>query len=122
MEPSPKTDKIAAVASTARLARDSGFEVVLTAVLLFGVVTIVRWVIGPSPISRAIPEMHAQLVIVGVAVGLLLAGLILSPVREALWRSREPCNFAWQCGALEFSRELAWPPTSSLSCSAPYLG
>ncbi len=83
MEPSPKTDKIAAVASTARLARDSGFEFVLTAVLLFGVVTIVRWVIGPSLISRAIPGIHIELVVVGAAVGLLLVGLILSPPGRA---------------------------------------
>jgi glycerol uptake facilitator-like aquaporin len=83
MEPSPKTDRIAAVASTARLARDSGFEFVLTAVLLFGVVTIVRWVIGPSPISRAIPGIHIELVVVGAAVGLLLVGLIVSPPGRA---------------------------------------
>jgi glycerol uptake facilitator-like aquaporin len=63
----------------ARLARDSAFELLLTFVLLFGVTSIVRWVIGPSPISRAIPQIHGQLVIVGTAVGLLLAGLILSP-------------------------------------------
>ena len=65
--------------SFARLARDSAFELMLTVILLFGVTSIVRWVIGPSPISRAIPEIHAQLAIVGLAVGLLLAGLILSP-------------------------------------------
>ena len=67
----------------ARLARDSGFELMLTFVLLFGVVSIVRWVIGPSPISRAIPGIHAELCIVGAAVGLLLAGLILSPPGRA---------------------------------------
>jgi glycerol uptake facilitator-like aquaporin len=66
-------------AAFARLARDSAFEFMLTVVLLFGVTSIVRWVIGPSPISRAIPQIHAQLLIVGAAVGLLLAGLILSP-------------------------------------------
>jgi len=66
-------------AAFARLARDSAFEFMLTVVLLFGVTSIVRWVIGPSPISRAIPQVHAQLLIVGAAVGLLLAGLILSP-------------------------------------------
>jgi glycerol uptake facilitator-like aquaporin len=79
IEPSPKPIKIAAVAPSARLARDSAFEFVLTAVLLFGVVTIVRWVIGPSLISRAVPGIHIQLVVVGTAVGLLLVGLILSP-------------------------------------------
>jgi glycerol uptake facilitator-like aquaporin len=65
--------------ASSRLVRDSAFELMLTSVLLFGVTSIVRWVIGPSPISRAIPQIHAQLVIVGAAVGLLLAGLILSP-------------------------------------------
>jgi glycerol uptake facilitator-like aquaporin len=67
-------------AAFARLVRDSAFELILTFVLLFGVVTIVRWVIGPSPISRAIPGIHAELWIVGVAVALLLSGLILSPM------------------------------------------
>jgi glycerol uptake facilitator-like aquaporin len=65
--------------ASARLARDSAFELMLSCVLLFGVATIVRWVIGPSPISRAFPQIHVQLLIIGVAVGLLLAGLILSP-------------------------------------------
>ena len=63
-----------------RLARDSAIELILTSVLLFGVVTIVRWVIGPSPISRAVPGIHAELWIVGAGVALLLAGLILTPL------------------------------------------
>ncbi len=62
-----------------QLLRNSGYEALLTAVLLFGVTTVVRWVIGASPISRAIPGIHLQLLVVGVVVGLLLAGLILSP-------------------------------------------
>jgi glycerol uptake facilitator protein/aquaporin Z len=66
-----------------RLARDSGIELILTSILLFGVVTIVRWVIGPSPISHAIPGIHAELWIVGAAVALILAGLILSPPGRA---------------------------------------
>jgi glycerol uptake facilitator-like aquaporin len=66
--------------SFGRLARDSAFELILTSVLLFGVVSIVRWVIGPSPISRTIPGIHAELWIVGAAVALLLVGLILSPL------------------------------------------
>jgi glycerol uptake facilitator-like aquaporin len=69
--------------SFGRLARDSAFELILTSVLLFGVVSIVRWVIGPSPISRAIPGIHAELWIVGAAVAFLLAGLILSPLGRA---------------------------------------
>ncbi len=59
------------------------FELILTSVLLFGVVSIVRWVIGPSPISRTIPGIHAELWIVGTAVAFLLAGLILSPLGRA---------------------------------------
>jgi glycerol uptake facilitator protein/aquaporin Z len=70
-------------AAFARLARDSIFELILTSFLLFGVVSIVRWVIGPSPISRAIPAIQAELCIVGVAVSLLLTGLILSPPGRA---------------------------------------
>jgi len=63
----------------ARILRDSALELLLTSVMLFGVTTIVRWVIGPSPISRAIPQIHAELLIVGAGVGILIAGLILSP-------------------------------------------
>ena len=65
--------------SLARILRDSALELLLTFLMLFGVVSIVRWVIGPSPISQMIPEIHAELLIVGVAVGILIAGLILSP-------------------------------------------
>jgi glycerol uptake facilitator-like aquaporin len=60
--------------------RHSGYEAVLTAVLLFGVASVVRWIIGASPISRAVPGLHLELLLVGVIVGLLLAGLILSPL------------------------------------------
>jgi glycerol uptake facilitator-like aquaporin len=63
----------------ARILRDSVLELFLTFLMLFGVVTIVRWVIGPSPISRMIPEIQAELLIVGVAVAILIAGLIMSP-------------------------------------------
>jgi glycerol uptake facilitator-like aquaporin len=61
----------------------SALEFSLTFVLLFGVVTIVRWVIGPSAVARAVPHIHLQLLIVGTAVGLLLTGLILSPPGRA---------------------------------------
>jgi glycerol uptake facilitator-like aquaporin len=66
--------------SIGRLARDSVFELILTSVLLFGVVSIVRCAIGPSPVSRTIPGIHAELCIVGAAVAVLLAGLILTPL------------------------------------------
>ena len=67
----------------ARLARHSALELVLTFILLFGVTSIARWVIGPSLVSRAIPQIDAELLIVGAAVALLLAGLILSPPGKA---------------------------------------
>lgn len=56
----------------------SMLELILTCVLLFGVTTIVRFVVGPSPISRALPQIHVELVIVGAVVAALLAGLIIS--------------------------------------------
>jgi glycerol uptake facilitator-like aquaporin len=61
----------------------SALEFLLTFVLLFGVVTIVRWVIGPSAVARAIPHIHLQLLIIGTAVGLLITALILSPPGRA---------------------------------------
>jgi glycerol uptake facilitator protein/aquaporin Z len=67
----------------AQLARNTAYELILTFILLFGVTTIVRWVIGPSLISRSIPQIHAELVLVGAGVALLLAGLILSPMGRA---------------------------------------
>ena len=58
--------------------RHSVLELILTAALLFGITTVVRFVVGPSPISRALPQIHVELLIVGTAVAVLLAGLILS--------------------------------------------
>ena len=60
------------------LIRHSMLELFLTAVLLFGVTTIVRFAVGPSPISRAFPQIHVELIIVGAVVALLLTGLIIS--------------------------------------------
>jgi glycerol uptake facilitator-like aquaporin len=60
------------------LIRNSVLELILTSVLLFGVTTIVRFVVGPSPVSRALPEIHFELFIVGALVAVLLAGLIIS--------------------------------------------
>lgn len=60
------------------LIRNSVFELILTSALLFAVTTIVRFVVGPSPISRALPEIHVELFIVGGLVAVLLAGLIIS--------------------------------------------
>src|SRR6202045_159309 len=65
--------------SIIRILRDSALEMFLTFLMLFGVTSIVRWVIGPSPISRMIPQIHAELLIVGATAAILIAGLILSP-------------------------------------------
>jgi glycerol uptake facilitator-like aquaporin len=62
------------------LVRHSVVELILTSVLLFGVTTAVRFVVGLSTISRAFPQIHVELLIVGAAVGVLLIGLIKSPL------------------------------------------
>jgi glycerol uptake facilitator-like aquaporin len=62
------------------LTRHSALELVLTSILLFGVTTIVRFVVGPSPVSRAFPQIQVELLIVGAAVAILLTGLIKSPI------------------------------------------
>src|ERR1700745_1976732 len=61
-------------------AQHSAIELILTSILLFGVTTIVRFVVGPSAISRAFPQIHVELLIVGTGVGVLLIGLIKSPL------------------------------------------
>jgi glycerol uptake facilitator-like aquaporin len=60
------------------LIRNSMLELILTCVLLFGVTTIVRFVVGASPISRALPQIHVQLFLVGALVAVLLSLLIIS--------------------------------------------
>ena len=79
----PITHKQSEGVAIVQLGRHTAYELILTSILLFGVTTIVRWVIGPSLISRSIPQIHAELVLVGAAVALLLAGLILSPMGRA---------------------------------------
>src|ERR1700752_4683919 len=79
----PVTHKQAERVAVIQLGRHTAYELILTSMLLFGVASIVRWVIGPSEISRAIPQIHGELGLVGVAVALLLAGLILSPLGRA---------------------------------------
>jgi glycerol uptake facilitator-like aquaporin len=69
--------------TTTKLLRLSGLELALTAALMFGIATIVRWVRGPSQLSDDVTQVHLQLLIIGVAVGLLIAGLIRSPAGRA---------------------------------------
>jgi glycerol uptake facilitator-like aquaporin len=66
-----------------QLVRHSALELILTLFMLFGVTSIVRWVIGPSLISRMFPEIHVELLVVGASVAILVAGLILSPPGRA---------------------------------------
>jgi glycerol uptake facilitator-like aquaporin len=66
-----------------QLVRHSALELILTCFMLFGVTSIVRWVVGPSLISRTFPEIEVQLLVVGVSVAILIAGLILSPPGRA---------------------------------------
>ena len=75
MAPHNRTEQL----TITRVLRDSALELLLTFLMLFGVTSIVRWVIGPSPISRMIPQIHVELLIVGASVAILIAGLILSP-------------------------------------------
>src|SRR4029434_9913408 len=79
----PITHKQAERVAFVQLGRNTAYEFILTSILLFGVASIVRWVVGPTLISRSIPQIHAELVLVGAGVALLLAGLILSPMGRA---------------------------------------
>ena len=79
----PVTHKQAERVAFVQLGRNTAYEFILTSILLFGVASIVRWVIGPSVISRSIPQIHTELALVGATVALLLAGLILSPLGRA---------------------------------------
>jgi glycerol uptake facilitator-like aquaporin len=60
------------------LIRQSALELLLTAALLCGVTTFIRFVVGPSALSRAVPQIHPELAIVGALVAVLVAGLIVS--------------------------------------------
>ncbi len=60
------------------LIRNSMLELILTSALLFGITTIIRFVVGNSPISRALPQIHVQLFLVGALVAVLLSLLIIS--------------------------------------------
>src|SRR5277367_4743598 len=82
------------------LARHSALELILTSTLLFGVTTIVRFVVGPSAISRAFQQIHVELLIVGAGVGILLTGLITSPLGKISGGHMNPAvSFAmWRFG------------------------
>jgi hypothetical protein len=83
MDQSPGPPSDSEHVAFARLVRYSALELILTFFMLFGVTSIVRWVIGPSLISRTIPQIQVELLMVGASVALLIAGLILSPPGRA---------------------------------------
>ncbi|WP_331740098.1 aquaporin (plasmid) [Streptomyces sp. NBC_00015] len=58
--------------------RYSALEGLLSFTLLFGVTTIVRWLVGPSSLSIKIGDGRLSFLTVGVTVGLLISALILS--------------------------------------------
>jgi len=117
------------------LIMNSTLEFVLTLALLFGVTSIVRFAMGPSAISRAFPEIHIQLLIVGISVGLVISGLILSPLGKrsgghmnpaislAMWRYGVfpahgvlPYIMSQLLGSLigVWAAELAWGPVVAI--------
>jgi glycerol uptake facilitator-like aquaporin len=77
-------------------------EALLTALLLFGIVTIVRWTFGPSPISDHVGSLHWRIAIVGLAVGLLLSAIMLFPLSRASGAHMKPAiSLAmWRYGSL----------------------
>ena len=80
------------------LARHSALELILTSILLFGVTTIVRFVVGPSPISRAFPQIPNS----GTRRAGLAAAVAPCPLEESADDLDEPGVFgqdvirAWQ--------------------------
>src|SRR5260370_37743529 len=75
------------------LAWHSALELILTSILLFGVTTIVIFVVGPSAISRAFPQIHVELLIDGLGVGILLTRLIKSLLAKKSDGDSEPPRF-----------------------------
>ena len=82
------------------LFRNAFLEGVMTAVLLFIIVTAVRWVVGEQGVARAIGSVNAQVAVVAALAAAAVLAIILSPggrrsgahvnpaVTVALWQMR----------------------------------
>jgi glycerol uptake facilitator-like aquaporin len=74
-----------------------------TTALLFTVVTVVRWLFGnDSALARALPGLHLRIALVGLAVGILLWLLIISPLGRSSGGHFNPAVTVsfWLLGAL----------------------
>ena len=74
-----------------------------TTALLFTVVTVVRWLFGnDSALAHALPGLHLRIVLVGLAVGILLWLLIISPLGRSSGGHFNPAVTVsfWLLGAL----------------------
>jgi glycerol uptake facilitator-like aquaporin len=85
-------------------------EALLTTILLFGIVTIVRWTFGPSPISDHVSNLHGRLAIVGSSVGLLLIAIMSFPPSRVSGAHMNPAiSFAmWRYGLLSRAAMLCY--------------
>lgn len=72
--PAPATE------ASAQLRRHGSYEAILTLLLLFGVLSAIRWFIGPSAVSRSIGNIGGEVALVGAAVTVIVWILILSPL------------------------------------------
>jgi glycerol uptake facilitator-like aquaporin len=79
-------------------------ELGLTAALIFGITSWVRWVVGPSPISRMVPGLHWRYVLIGAGLCVIIVLLIESPAGHVSGAHMNPAISVgtWLFGPLPF--------------------